>query len=292
MMTPPDGRAVVLELPPDVFDDIAAAYRSVFQYRRVVNGYSGARPSRTKPQDTLSSVVMRPWCPFWRRMLVLVRIDRTSTDSASWEEFIRRTGGADAGSSPRERLFMVPQLPLGPSECWRCVAHRSVRAMPSGAMLPLRVDADLAPSRRAGAAPGRNGPETSLDRARPPAYGCRNRCCYSARTSVTRLAVLIGRRSWMGANGFSSGEAAPAVSRSWPRRSPGTIPSAVSNRGLTRGSFGFAAVERHVTSLEHFEPCRARWHARSDRPAIDSGARMSSCRTELFPKSGSPACEA
>ena len=162
MMTPPDGRAVVLELPlGDVFDDIAAVYRSVFHGRQVVNGYSGYDPPAyqilslaLERRDDAVVPVLASYAP------VLVRIDRTAGDSASWEEFIRRTGAADAGASPRERLFLLPQQPIVHSDAGAALPIRSVRAMPSGAW--CRFGRCLtAPSRRTGAAPGRNDSETN-----------------------------------------------------------------------------------------------------------------------------------
>ena len=144
MMTPPDGQAVVLELPlGGVFDDIAAVYRSVFHGRRVVNGYSGYDPPAyqilslaLERRDDAVVPVLASYAP------VLVRIDSTASDSAGWEEFIRRTGAADAGASPRERLFLLPQQPLVRSDAGAALPIRSVRAMPSGAVVPLRAMPD------------------------------------------------------------------------------------------------------------------------------------------------------
>jgi len=144
MMTLPDVRAVVLELPlGGVFDDIAAVYRSVFHGRSVVNGYSGYDPPAyqvlrlaLERRDEAVVPVLASYAP------VVVRLDRTSSDSVRWEDFIRRAGAADAGSSPRERLFLLPQQPLGHSDAGAALPIRSVRAMPSGASVPFRAMPD------------------------------------------------------------------------------------------------------------------------------------------------------
>jgi hypothetical protein len=170
MMTPPDGRAVVLELPlGDVFDDIAAVYRSIFHGRRVVNGYSGYDPPAyqvlrlsLERRDESVVPVLASFAP------VLVRVDRTSSNSASWEDFIRRVGAADAGSSSRERLFLLPQEPLAHFDPGAALPIRSVRAMPSGAVVPLTALPDgtvQAGWRSAG--PQRSGDELMIELDRP-----------------------------------------------------------------------------------------------------------------------------
>ena len=166
MMTAPDVRAVVLELPlGGVFDDIAAVYRSVFHGRRVVNGYSGYDPPAyqvlrlaLERRDDAVVPVLASYAP------VLVRVDRTSNDSASWEDFIRRAGAADAGSSARERLFLLPQQPLGPSDAGAPLPISSVRAMPSGAAVPLRAMPDgTVETSWSSAGPQRSGDELVIE---------------------------------------------------------------------------------------------------------------------------------
>ena len=144
MMTLPGIRAVVLELPlGGVFDDIAAVYRSVFHGRPVVNGYSGYDPPAyqilklaLERQDEAVVPVLASYAA------VLIRLDMTSSKSASWEDFVRRAGGADVGFGSRERLFLLPQQPLGQPDAGAALPIRSVQAMPSGAAVPLRAMPD------------------------------------------------------------------------------------------------------------------------------------------------------
>jgi hypothetical protein len=165
MMTSPDVRAVVLELPlGGAFDDIAAVYRSVFHGHQVVNGYSGYDPPAyqilrlaLERRDDAVVPVLASYAP------VLVRIDRTSSDRASWEDFIRRAGAADVGSSPREQLFLLPQQPLGHFDAGAALPIRSVRAMPSGAAVPLRAMPDGTVEANWRAGPQRSGDELMIE---------------------------------------------------------------------------------------------------------------------------------
>ena len=213
----------------------------------------------------------------------------TSSKSASWEDFVRRAGGADVGSGPRERVFLLPQQPLSQPDAGAALPIKSVRAMPSGAAVPLRVKPDgTVEANWQSAGPQRSGDELLIELDGPHTVAEVALADRGGRARISRSGADrdVGGRARMGS----------AVEKRLGRRGvPGCGRSAessgveISNRPCRREARpDSSVVERLVTSVEYFEPCRARRNARFRSSAISRRPRRSHVASNSFPKRGSP----